>query len=114
MMCEAHVDRQEHITRAVAVWLRHNGVPLFPHLSPFAAELCRFSRHLSGTHITIHNPFWWTALVICFVIGLVIARAWSGPLGVWIALAVTGLIPAGCLALFLALLSKLKQAQGGL
>lgn len=66
------------------------------------------------TAYTIHNPFWWAALVGCFILGFVIARAWAGPLGLWFALAVTGLIPAGCLALFLALLSKLKQAQGGL
>jgi hypothetical protein len=39
----------------------------------------------------------------CFAIGFVIARAWTGPLGLWIALLVTGLIPAGCLTLFLVL-----------
>ncbi len=38
-----------------------------------------------------------------------LARAWKVPLGVWIALAVTALIPAGCVALFLALLVKARQ-----
>jgi len=52
---------------------------------------------------TTMNPFWWTALVVCLVLGYAIARSWSGPLGLWIALLVTGLIPAGWLALFLVL-----------
>jgi hypothetical protein len=64
---------------------------------------------------TIDNNFWWIGLMACFAIGFVIARAWTGPLGLWIALLVTGLIPAGCLKLFLVLAYKLKQAsQGGL
>jgi hypothetical protein len=40
--------------------------------------------------------------------------AWSGPLGLWIALLVTGMIPPGFLAPFLALMVKLKQASQGL
>jgi hypothetical protein len=31
------------------------------------------------TGYTIQNPFWWTALVVCLVLGYAIARAWSGP-----------------------------------
>lgn len=62
---------------------------------------------------TTRNPLWWWAFVVCFVIGYAIARSWSGPVGLWIALAVTGLIPAGFLALFLALVAKLKQASQG-
>lgn len=66
------------------------------------------------TAFTIQNALWWTALVLCLVLGYAIARTWRGPLGLWIALAVTGLIPAGFLALFLVLLVKLKQAIQGL
>jgi hypothetical protein len=58
------------------------------------------------TGYTSQNPLWWTALVLCLVLGLAIARSWRGPLGLWIALLVTGLIPAGFLTLFLALLYK--------
>ena len=58
---------------------------------------------------TIHNPYWWIALVVCFVVGYAIARSWSGPMGLWIALLVTGLVPVGCLALFLVLVYKGKQ-----
>ena len=65
------------------------------------------------TAYTIQNPLWWTALVLCFVLGFAIARTWSGPLGVWVALLVTGLLPAGCLALFLVLVYKMKQASQG-
>jgi hypothetical protein len=66
------------------------------------------------TAYTTHNPFWWTGLVICLVLGYGIARSWSGPLGLWIALLVTGLIPAGFLTLFLALVYKMKQASQGM
>jgi len=61
------------------------------------------------TAFTIHNALWWAALVVSLVLGYAIARTWRGPLGLWIALLVTGLIPAGCLALFLVLVYKLKQ-----
>ncbi len=65
------------------------------------------------TAYTTRNPFWRTGLVVCLVLGYTIARSWRGPLGLWIALAVTGLIPAGFLALFLVLTVKLKQASQG-
>ena len=64
--------------------------------------------------LTTVNPLWWTGLVVCLILGLAIARMWSGPLGVWIALLVTGLIPAGFLSLFLVLIVKQKQASHGL
>ena len=62
---------------------------------------------------TTQNPFWWMSLVVCLVVSYAIARSWSGPLLLWIALFLTGLIPAGCLALFLTLLYKLKQVTQG-
>jgi hypothetical protein len=63
------------------------------------------------THYTTQNLLWWTALIVCLVLGCAIARSWSGPPVLWIALLVTGLIPAGFLALFIALVGKLKQAS---
>ena len=77
---------------------------LYRHLRPNSTVDIRLIAALTTQH-----PFWWAALVVCLVVGFAIARSWSGPLGVWIALAVTGLIPAGCLALFLVLVYKLKQ-----
>jgi hypothetical protein len=68
------------------------------------------SVHVITSYTTL-NPLWWAGLVLCFVVGYAIARSWSGSLGVWIALLVTGLIPAGFLALFLVLIVKLKQAR---
>jgi len=65
------------------------------------------------TGYTTQNPLWWTALVVCLVLGFAIARSWSGPLGLWIALLVTGLIPAGLFSLFLVLVYKLKRASQG-
>jgi hypothetical protein len=81
---------------------------LYRHLQPNSAVSLSVI-----TGLTTHNPFWWAAFVVCLVLGYTIARSWSGPLGVWIALAVTGLIPAGCLALFLVLACKLKQVSQG-
>lgn len=78
------------------------------HLPPNSAVDVR-----SFTARTIHNPLWWTALVVCLVVGFAIARSMSVPLVLWIAVLVTGLIPAGCLALFLMLLYKGKQFSQG-
>ena len=47
--------------------------------------------------------------MVCLVVGYAIAHSWSGPLVLWIALLVTGLIPAGCLTLFLVLVYELKH-----
>jgi hypothetical protein len=60
---------------------------------------------------TIRNPYWWAALAVCLALGYAIARSWPGPTGLWIALLVTGLVPVGCLALFRALVYKLKQVN---
>jgi hypothetical protein len=65
------------------------------------------------TSYTTQNPLWWTALVVCLVLGYVIARSWSGPPILWIALLVTGLIPAGFVALFMKLVLKLKHISQG-
>jgi len=62
---------------------------------------------------TSQNPFWWTALVICLVLGCAITRSWSVPLGLWIALLVTGLFPAGFFALSIVAVVMLKAASHG-
>ena len=53
------------------------------------------------TGYTIQNPLWWVALVVCLVLGFLIARKWSGRTILWVALGLTGLIPLGILTLFL-------------
>jgi hypothetical protein len=63
--------------------------------------------------LTTRNPLWWVALVVCLVLGYSIARSWPGPSRLWIALAVTGLIPVGCVALLLVILYKLKHVSQG-
>ena len=87
------------------------------------ARFYAFYRHLPRdsavdirviTSATTQNPVWWTALGVCLVLGYAIARSWSGPPILWIALLITGLIPAGSLALFLFLLVKLKHVTRGL
>jgi|SRR5216684_3177969 hypothetical protein len=98
----------------LALWLFRFGtmawlyIVLYRHLPPHSAVAISVI-----TALTIRNQFWWGALVACFVFGYAIARLWSGPLGFWIVLAVTGLIPAGCLALFLVLVYKLKHISQG-
>jgi len=99
----------------LALWLFGFGTmawlyfSIYRHLPPNSAVDYR-----SITRLTTQNPFWWMALVVCLAFGYAIARSWSGPLVLWIALLVTGLIPAGSLALFLALLYKLKQVSQGI
>jgi hypothetical protein len=65
------------------------------------------------TGYTSQNPLWWAAAAVCLVLGLAIARSWSGPLALWIALLATGLIPAAWLTLFLVLAYKLKHHTQG-
>jgi hypothetical protein len=64
-------------------------------------------------HRTIQNPLWWVALVVCFVLSYAIARSWAGPTILWVGLLVTGLVPAGLLALYITMAVKLKQAAQG-
>jgi hypothetical protein len=59
---------------------------------------------------TIRSAVWWIALVTCFAASIALTRAWKGPLAFWIILAVTGLIPAGALALFVTLFVKAHYA----
>ncbi len=65
------------------------------------------------TGYTSQNPLWRAAAAVCLVLGLAIARSWSGPVALWIALLVTGLIPAAWLTLFLVLAYKLKHLTQG-
>ena len=63
--------------------------------------------------LTTANAYWWAALGVCLVLGLAIARSWAGPIGLWITLLVTGLVPAGCFALFLIIMYRLKHVSRG-
>ncbi|HYW66614.1 MAG TPA: hypothetical protein VFB10_07905 [Candidatus Dormibacteraeota bacterium] len=63
------------------------------------------------TWYTTHNPLWWTALVVCLALGYAIVRWWPAPAILWVAVLVTGLVPAGWLALFLAIVMKLKHVS---
>ena len=65
------------------------------------------------TEFTTQNPLWWTAFVVCLVLGYAIARSWPGRPILWVALLVTGVIPAGLLALFLTLVARLKHLSQG-
>src|SRR5216684_7630388 len=64
-------------------------------------------------HYTMENPLWWTALVVCFVLSYAITHSWSGPPILWVALLVTGLVPAGLLAMVITLLVKSKRLSQG-
>lgn len=83
-------------------------VAIYRNLPPNAAV----SVHLI-TWYTTHNPVWWTALAACLALGYAIVRSWSAPPILWVAVLVTGLVPAGSLALFLTLVAKLKQVSRG-
>jgi len=79
---------------------------LYRHLRPNSAVSISV---FSG--LTTANAYWWAALVVCLVLGLAIARSWAGPIGLWITLLVTGLVPAGCFALFLIIMYRLKHVS---
>ena len=63
------------------------------------------------TLYTTHNPVWWTALAVCLALGYAIVRSWSAPPVLWVVVLVTGLVPAGFLALFLTLAAKLRHVS---
>lgn len=63
------------------------------------------------TALTIQNPVWWASLAVCLALGSAVVRSWSAPPILWIAVLVTGLVPAGGLALFIVLAVKLKQVS---
>jgi|SRR5580700_9118717 hypothetical protein len=98
----------------LALWLFGFGTmallyfSIYRHMPPNSAVDIRVI-----TARTTQNLLWWTGLVVCFVLGYATTRSWSGPIVLWIALLVTGLIPAGLLALFLVLVYKLKQVSQG-
>lgn len=98
----------------LALWLFGFGTmallyfSIYRHLPPNSAVDYR-----SITGLTTQSLLWWTALVVCFVLGYATARSWSGPIVLWIALLVTGLIPAGTLTVFILLLVKAKQFSQG-
>ena len=59
---------------------------------------------------TTYNLFWWIGLVACFALAFVIVKSWPLRPYLWIALAVTELLPVGLLSLFLVLMFKVKEA----
>ena len=65
------------------------------------------------TRYTIENPVWWAALAGCLALGYAVVRSWSAPPILWVEVLVTGLVPAGFLALFLTLVAKLKHLSQG-
>jgi hypothetical protein len=60
--------------------------------------------------LTIYSVVWWVAVVACVAVGFGLSFRWRGPLGMWVVLALTDLVPAGALALLLALLAKVHEA----
>ena len=60
---------------------------------------------------TIYNPLWWVALLVSLVLGYAIAHRWSGPPLLWIALLLTGLVPAGYLGVVILIAAKLKHVS---
>lgn len=61
------------------------------------------------TFLTVHNPTWWLILLGCFAFALAIARAWRIRPLVWVAVALTGLFPAGVFTIFIVLLVYLYR-----
>jgi hypothetical protein len=53
---------------------------------------------------------WWIALVLCLAIGLFVSHSWFGRPILWVALAVTELLPVGLFVLFLVLVSRNNEA----
>jgi hypothetical protein len=61
-------------------------------------------------NLTIYSVGWWVAAIVCMAIGFGLSYRWRGPVGLWVFVAVTDLVPAGALALFLVLFVTLRRA----
>jgi len=63
------------------------------------------------TWYTTRNPALWTALVVCLALGYAVVRSLSAPVILWVVVLVTGLVPAGFVALFVALALRLRHVS---
>jgi hypothetical protein len=66
------------------------------------------------TRLTIHNYWFWVALVACIAIGCALVGSWPGKGSsvFWVVLLVTSVIPVGLFGLFTVMVFKLKQIVG--
>jgi len=66
------------------------------------------------TSYTSQNLWWWVALAACIALGLALVRSYpgKGPVALWVALIVTGVVPAGLIGIFIFLAAKLKEVSG--
>jgi hypothetical protein len=55
------------------------------------------------------NVFWWLGLAVCFGVAFMILRAWPGRPILWVALAVTELVPMGLVVMFLMLAARNRE-----
>jgi hypothetical protein len=95
----------------LALWLVGFGTLLTLYLAAFRTLPPHTAVGVSVFAVyTIRSVVWWIALVACFAVSFALTRAWKGPLAFWIILAVTGLIPAGALALFVTLFVRVHYA----
>jgi hypothetical protein len=46
-------------------------------------------------HLTIRSVGWWVGVAVCFAVSFALMRVWKGPTAFWVAVGVTGLVPAG-------------------
>jgi hypothetical protein len=93
----------------VAVWLRNHCLPVLRHLPQPATNSAVDIRLI--TWYTTSNPVWWTALAVSLALAYAVVRSWSAPAILWVVVLVTGLVPAGCLALFVVLALRLRQVN---
>lgn len=99
----------------LALWLAGFGTMAWLYLSIYRHLPIDTAVGVSAiTAYTTRNLLWWAGILACLIIGYRVARSWTGPVVFWIALLVTGLVPAGILTLFAVLFFKFKQATQGL
>src|ERR1700730_14828087 len=96
--------------RFLGIWLCSFGTLAYLYLLLFRKASGGVVDARLITQFTTHSPVWWIALVLCLAIGLFVSHSWFGRPILWVALAVTELLPVGLFVLFLVLVSRNHEA----
>jgi hypothetical protein len=100
----------------LGLWMFGFGTIIFMHLAVYRGLRPGTAVAINViTSYTTQNPWWWASLVACVVLGYALVRSWPGnsSVALWVALVVTGVVPAVLIGLFVFLAAKLKELGAG-
>jgi hypothetical protein len=103
------VDSQGLLAHHLACRLRDACQSVFPHSPHNSARNGNSSQPRLGGAPNNSQRVWWIGTIVCVAGSFALTRVWSGPLALWIVVAVMDLIPVGAFALFVTLFIKAQS-----